>query len=91
MLKLTIVVDNLVGYHSLLGMKAEHGFAMLLEIDGQKILYDAGESELVMSNLSILGVHPKMIDSVVVSHGHSDHTGGLSFIFNNPLFVATKI
>jgi 7,8-dihydropterin-6-yl-methyl-4-(beta-D-ribofuranosyl)aminobenzene 5'-phosphate synthase len=59
---------------------AEHGLALLLEIDHgdrvQKILFDAGfTDEGVPQNLSRLGIDVNGLDCIVISHGHPDHTG----------------
>ena len=57
----------------------EHGFSALIEVEGKKILVDTGSTGVaVMHNLKLLGVKPEDIDIIVVSHGHIDHTGGLS-------------
>lgn len=44
---------------------------------GNKILFDCGQSSIFAQNAQNLGIDLKEIDSVVISHGHYDHTGGL--------------
>lgn len=57
----------------------EHGFAALIETGGKRILVDTGATGIALrNNLSVLGLGPDDIDMVFVSHGHRDHTGGLS-------------
>ena len=57
----------------------EHGFSALIESGGKKILVDAGATGIAVShNLRLLGITPEEIDMIVLSHGHNDHTGGLS-------------
>lgn len=57
----------------------EHGFSALIETDDKKILVDAGATGIaVIHNLRLLGIEPEDIDIIVLSHGHNDHTGGLS-------------
>ena len=54
------------------------GFACLIKTGAQTILFDTGgDGPLLMKNLTTLGVDPRAIDAVVLSHVHSDHTGGL--------------
>jgi len=57
----------------------EHGFSVLIEAEDKKILIDTGSTGIaVLHNLKLLGIKPEDIDIVVVSHGHNDHTGGLT-------------
>lgn len=76
-LKITVVVDNNVPPGAQGPFRAEHGLSVLLETGVRKILFDAGPSDIILHNLSLLGIHPREIDAVVLSHGHYDHTGGL--------------
>ena len=42
------------------------------------VLYDAGLSPFgVRDNMRRLGIDPRDIEALVMSHGHFDHTGGL--------------
>jgi 7,8-dihydropterin-6-yl-methyl-4-(beta-D-ribofuranosyl)aminobenzene 5'-phosphate synthase len=83
LLKLTVVVDNSVPISTPSPFQGEHGFSLLIEIDSAKILLDAGQSDVVVHNLSLLGVHPNELDAIVLSHGHYDHSGGLAFILKH--------
>ncbi len=57
----------------------EHGFSVLIETEGKKILIDTGSTGVAVThNLNRLGMKPEDIDIVVISHGHNDHTGGLT-------------
>jgi len=55
----------------------EHGFACLVEHEGQTLLFDTGQGKSLLPNLAALGVDPAAVDAVILSHGHYDHTGGL--------------
>jgi 7,8-dihydropterin-6-yl-methyl-4-(beta-D-ribofuranosyl)aminobenzene 5'-phosphate synthase len=56
----------------------EWGFAALLEADGRRLLIDTGaRAETVHKNALELGVDLSTIDEAVITHNHSDHTGGL--------------
>ncbi len=56
----------------------EWGFAAVVEADGQRILFDTGaRPDTVLSNAKELGVDLSNITGVILSHNHSDHTGGL--------------
>ena len=59
------------------GLLAEWGLSILAEVDGQKILLDAGLSNSTVHNALFLGMDLSTIDKIVLSHSHVDHTGGL--------------
>jgi len=73
---------------------SEHGLSMLIENnDGKKVIMDTGSSEQVFShNLATLGVRPKEIDAVFITHGHYDHLGGFPMLLNAgvPCFSHSK-
>ncbi|MDR3271556.1 MAG: MBL fold metallo-hydrolase [Peptococcaceae bacterium] len=57
--------------------KTEHGLCLYIESAGRKILFDTGASEIFNANAERLSVNLADIDIAVISHGHSDHGGGL--------------
>lgn len=73
-MKIITLIENLV-YKQ--GLIAEHGLAIYIETENQKILFDTGQSGLFLQNAQKLGIAIEDIDSLIVSHGHYDHTGGL--------------
>ena len=78
LLKFTVVVDNNVPPGAKAPFRGEHGLSILVETGINRILFDAGPSDVVVHNLGLLGVHPRDLDAIVLSHGHYDHTGGLA-------------
>ena len=72
---ITIVYDN----HPLdKRLKTAWGFACVIEGLSETILFDTGgEGKLLLANMAKLGFQPEQIDSIVLSHIHGDHTGGL--------------
>jgi 7,8-dihydropterin-6-yl-methyl-4-(beta-D-ribofuranosyl)aminobenzene 5'-phosphate synthase len=61
---------------------AEHGFSMLIRVvrEGKatSVLFDAGISpEGVVKNAERMGINLSEVESIVISHGHYDHFGGL--------------
>jgi len=57
--------------------KLQTGWGLSFLVDG-KILFDTGEKgEWLFKNMQTLGVNLGKIESVVISHNHWDHTGGL--------------
>lgn len=66
-----ILVDNQAEE----GLVAEHGFALWIECDGRKILFDTGQSGALTTNARLLGIDLGTTDVLVLSHGHYDHAG----------------
>jgi len=57
--------------------RGEWGFSALVEIDSERILFDTGNyDQTVIDNAKGLGVDLSNIKELVLSHSHSDHTGG---------------
>lgn len=81
-MKLTVLTENLAGGRFL----AEHGLSYVIEIDGEKILFDTGHSDVFLKNASSLGIDiHKEVETVVLSHGHWDHGDGLRYLQNKNL------
>lgn len=61
--------------------RPEFGLSLFLEAYGKRLLLDAGQGEVLLSNAEALGIDLQSLDGVVLSHGHYDHTGGLARLF----------
>jgi 7,8-dihydropterin-6-yl-methyl-4-(beta-D-ribofuranosyl)aminobenzene 5'-phosphate synthase len=62
----------------------EWGFSAFIEVDGHTVLFDTGERpETVLKNADELGIDLSTIDTVILSHNHFDHTGGLVTLRRN--------
>jgi len=82
-MKATVVVDNTAPVSGGRPFQGEHGFSLLLEHQSGKILFDMGQSAVVIHNLSLLKVPVSEIDMLVLSHGHYDHAGGLFHVLQH--------
>ncbi|MBR4120089.1 MAG: MBL fold metallo-hydrolase [Bacteroidales bacterium] len=78
-IKVTTLVENSVKGRGLL---AEHGLSILIEANGKLILFDTGASDLFINNANVLSKNIEEVDYLILSHGHSDHTGGLKSFLN---------
>lgn len=57
----------------------EWGYAALVEVDGQQLLFDTGgRPDTVHKNAAELGFDLSQVDTVFLSHNHWDHTAGLT-------------
>jgi 7,8-dihydropterin-6-yl-methyl-4-(beta-D-ribofuranosyl)aminobenzene 5'-phosphate synthase len=73
-MRITTLVENTVSKSDLL---AEHGLSIVLESDGEAIIFDTGQCHALLHNARKMGIDLSEVDKIVLSHGHSDHTGGL--------------
>ena len=72
--RITVLVENTAESPGLL---AEHGLAFWIESRSKRILFDTGQSGVLVNNAYRLGISLSRVDAIVLSHGHYDHTGGL--------------
>jgi 7,8-dihydropterin-6-yl-methyl-4-(beta-D-ribofuranosyl)aminobenzene 5'-phosphate synthase len=75
-MKWTVLSDNRCNDCTLF---TEHGLSILLETERHKILLDTGASDVFIKNAEQLGIDLSDVDYVFISHGHSDHAGGLRY------------
>ena len=54
-----------------------HGLSFYVETSKHKLLVDLGPSETALHNAKELGIDLTKVDTVVLSHGHYDHSGGI--------------
>lgn len=81
-MKIRCVVDNRAGFKS--SLYAEHGFSLLVEGKNENILVDTGKTPRVLKhNMNLMGINS--VDKVLISHGHSDHSGGISAIIDSKI------
>ena len=72
-INITTLTENTANF----GYLAEWGLSTFIEVDGLNIIFDTGLGMSAMHNAHVLGVDLSSVDKIVLSHGHSDHTGGL--------------
>ncbi len=72
--QITVLATNISNY----GGFGEWSFSALYESDKESILFDTGfHEDTGLHNAMILGKDLSKVNKVVLSHFHSDHTGGL--------------
>jgi 7,8-dihydropterin-6-yl-methyl-4-(beta-D-ribofuranosyl)aminobenzene 5'-phosphate synthase len=64
------------------GLLAEWGLSVLVESDEVSILFDTGQTSSVTANAATLGIDWSSLHTIVLSHGHRDHTGGLRSVLS---------
>jgi len=80
-LRITVLAEDSVLYES--PYLGQHGLSFLLEgVSGgniQRILVDVGQnSEALLSNMKTMGISPSIINAIVLTHCHYDHTQGIA-------------
>ena len=75
-MKWTVLPDNRSNDSRLF---TEHGLSILLETEQHRILLDTGANDVFIKNAEQLGLDLSTVDYVFISHGHSDHAGGLRY------------
>lgn len=81
-MNITCLVENTPGSSDCL---YEHGLSFYIETKEHKLLVDCGQTDAMLKNAKKLGIDLKRVDTVILSHGHYDHSGGiLPFAELNP-------
>lgn len=63
-------------------LSGEHGLSFWIEYGDRRVLFDTGQTGLLLENARTLGVDLSKADAIVLSHGHYDHTGGLAAVLD---------
>jgi 7,8-dihydropterin-6-yl-methyl-4-(beta-D-ribofuranosyl)aminobenzene 5'-phosphate synthase len=73
-LEITTLTENTAGRG---GVQAEWGLSIFIKAGDTRVLLDTGTTQTAVHNADVLGVDLGEIEALVLSHGHTDHTGGL--------------
>lgn len=73
-MKITNLIENTEGRP---GCAYAHGLSFYVETEKHKILLDLGPSAETLHNAEVLGIDLSSVDTVILSHGHYDHSGGI--------------
>jgi len=77
---ITVVYDN---YPYKQGLTTAWGFSCLVRGWDKTILFDTGgDGRLLLDNMEGMGIDPQEIETVMLSHIHGDHVGGLGSLLH---------
>lgn len=88
-MKITVLIDNntlIDNYY-----QGEPAVSYYIEDNGTTILFDTGYSDLLIKNAKVLNIDLATISTIVLSHGHNDHTRGLKYLINKFPLHNTKL
>ncbi|MBN2801744.1 MAG: MBL fold metallo-hydrolase [Deltaproteobacteria bacterium] len=80
---MTLQITTLCENTATFGYKAEWGLSMLVNYNDFTFLLDTGMTDIGVQNGLKHNIDFKSINSIVLSHGHLDHTGGLSYFLEH--------
>lgn len=72
-MKVTILAEN----NAVSPFESEHGLSLLLEQENLQLLFDTGAGTVLDGNCKLMKKDLSSLNGIILSHGHSDHTGGL--------------
>ena len=72
-MKITALVEN----KSNCELTPVHGLALYIETEKHKLLFDLGPDGTLLENAEKRDIDLRQVDTVIISHGHYDHGGGL--------------
>lgn len=73
-MKIITLVEDTPGGN---GCEFEHGLSLYVETHKHKLVVDTGATDMFIRNADRLGVDLKQVDTLILSHGHYDHAGGI--------------
>lgn len=73
-MKISVLVEDTSYDH----LKCEHGLSLLIEYLDKSYLLDTGMTDLFIENAKEMNIDIFDVDHCILSHGHNDHSGGLS-------------
>lgn len=75
-LNISIIFNNISYTESL---ETDWGFSCLITGTEKTVLFDTGANpDILLGNMEKMKIDPQSIESVVISHDHNDHAGGLA-------------
>ena len=82
-MKITMLVDN----HTIIDSYyvGEPAVSYFIEESGHKYLFDTGYSDVFLQNAVAMNISLDDLSGVILSHGHNDHTRGLTYLIKQKL------
>ena len=68
--------ENVEIVHSMLQIQ------QYIEDENERLLFDTGYSDAFIRNAQAMNIDLSAISTLILSHGHNDHTGGIKYLMN---------
>jgi 7,8-dihydropterin-6-yl-methyl-4-(beta-D-ribofuranosyl)aminobenzene 5'-phosphate synthase len=78
-MKISILCENQVSLEKADECLAEWGLSIFIKTKNINILFDTGHTDIYLHNAKHLNIDMQETDYVILSHYHSDHTGGMRY------------
>lgn len=80
-MRITVLMDN----HTEIDVYylGEPAVSYCIETENKRFLLDCGYSDAFWKNACAMGIDLADVDTVILSHGHNDHTGGLTTLLQH--------
>ena len=79
--RVTTLCENHIG-HGSQNLMGEHGLSFYIQAGDRRILFDTGQNLAIANNADVLKIDLSRLDTVVLSHGHYDHSSGLKSLLD---------
>lgn len=73
-MRVTVLVENTATGDAFV---SEHGLSLYIETEKHRMIVDTGGSNAFIKNAQKLGIDISEVDTMIITHGHVDHGGGL--------------
>ncbi|HHQ4053468.1 TPA: MBL fold metallo-hydrolase [Citrobacter freundii] len=82
-LTITVLLENRRAAGAETSLQAKPGLSLLVQDETTTILFDTGPDDSFKLNAALMGVDLSQLTATVLSHGHYDHCGGVSWLADN--------
>ncbi|RJL52980.1 MBL fold metallo-hydrolase [Pectobacterium carotovorum] len=76
----SVLLENRLNSGSINSLRAKAGLSLFIQDENDSILFDTGPDDSFLHNAALMGIDLTSLTVTVLSHGHYDHCGGVSWL-----------